>query len=123
MRMRILAALALAGGLIAVPAATAGAAPPSTTCDGAGCVSYVNRGVELGGPCNGGTRWVYGLDASGNTLRCGTPNTWRASGPLVGVRTNSSSCEGESGVAQSPDGLPLSCIDGRWRHDFNPSFY
>lgn len=115
--------LAMAGGLFAVPGAIASAAPPSTTCDGADCVPYVYRGVAEGGHCLGGTRWVYGLDASGNTLRCGTPNTWRASGPLVGIRTNSSSCEGENGVAQSPDGLPLSCLEGRWRHDFRATFF
>ena len=125
MRMRILAVLAmasgLASGLIAAPAATA--APPSTTCDGADCISYLNRSAKAGAPCLGGTRWVFGLDASGNTLVCGVDHEWLSSPPLVGVRTNSSRCDGGSGVAQSPDGFPLSCVDGQWKHDFNKSFY
>jgi hypothetical protein len=120
--MKLMAALALAGGLIAAPAATAYAAPPSQTCDGADCVSYINRGVEAGGPCLGGTRYVFGLDASGNTLICGFKQEWLPSPPLVGVRTNSSACN-TTGVAQSPDGIPMSCVGGHWKHDFNKSFY
>jgi hypothetical protein len=121
--MKLMAAVALSCGFIAAPmvsAASASAYPVS--CDGAGCVPYVERGAALGDPCVQNTRYNFGLDASGATLACSANREWIASPPLVGVRTLRSLCGEDKGVAQSPDGVPLSCIGGAWTADYRVPF-
>ena len=121
--MKLIAAVALGCGFIAAPmvsAASASAYPVS--CDGAGCVSYIERGAALGDPCVPNTRYNFGLDASGATLACSANRVWIASPPLVGVRTLRSLCGEDKGVAQAPDGVPLSCIGGAWTADYTVPF-
>lgn len=121
--MKLVAAFAMACGFVAAPMATAGTASALPgPCEGADCVSYVHRGVEAGGPCRVGTRYIYGLTSSGGTVVCGSDRQWRASPPLVGVRTQRTACT-PGGVAQSVDGLPLSCVDGTWNPDFTATFF
>jgi hypothetical protein len=118
-----MAAVALGCGFIAapmVPAASVSASPG--TCDGAACVTYVERGAVLGDSCTQNTRYNLGLDASGATLACNAQGKWIASPPLIGVRTFRSLCGENKGVAMSPDGVTLSCIGGAWSPDYTVPF-
>src|SRR5258705_7529194 len=116
--MRLMAAVALGCGFIAAPlVGAAGAAASPGTCDGAACVTYVERGAVLGDPCVQNTKYNLGLDASGATLACNAQGKWIASPPLVGVRTVRSLCGEDKRVAMSPDGVTLSCIGGGRRAD------
>jgi hypothetical protein len=122
--MKLLAAAALACGFVVAPmvsSAIASAVPG--WCDGADCVPYVDRGAVQGESCTQNTRYNFGIDAGGNTLACSSRSQWIASPPLVGMRTLRSLCGQETGVAQSPDGVPLSCIDGAWTADYSAVFY
>lgn len=123
--MRLMAAVAIAGGVLAAPLAGLGigaASATPSTCDGAGCVPYVRTDVQLGGHCTQNTRYNFGSDASGNTLACNSKSTWISSPQLIGVRTLRSPCD-SSGVAQSPDGVPLKCDGGAWSPDYWTMFY
>ncbi|KXW78905.1 hypothetical protein [Mycolicibacterium phlei] len=121
--MRLLAAAALACGFVAAPMVTAATAPASPGyCDGAACIPYLDRSAVAGGPCTPKTRYNFGLDAAGNTLACSGDRVWVASAPLVGIRTNRLPCGDETGVAQTPDGIPLSCREGAWSPDYTTIF-
>ncbi|MGV0849472.1 hypothetical protein [Mycolicibacterium phlei] len=121
--MRLIAAAALACGFVAAPMVTAATAPAAPGyCDGAACVPYLDRTAVAGAPCTPNTRYIFGLDAAGNTLACSGNRAWVASTPLVGIRTNRLPCGDETGVAQSPDGIPLSCKDGAWSPDYTMTF-
>jgi len=122
--MKILAAVALACGFAAAPfvvASTASASPGY--CDGAGCVPYLDHTAVAGEHCTQNTRYNWGLDASGNTLACSSRAVWIQAPPLVGVRTLRLPCGDQTGVAQSPDGVPLSCTGGAWSADYSWTFY
>jgi hypothetical protein len=122
--MKLIAAVALASGFIVAPMVAAGnASALPGTCDGADCVPYVDRGAAQGEPCTQSTRYNFGLDASGNTLACSSKSRWIPSPPLVGMRTLRSLCGEDKGVAQSPDGVPLSCLGGAWTADYSVIFY
>jgi hypothetical protein len=119
--MKFIAVPVVACGLIAaafVPAGNASGSP----CDGADCVPNVTHTAVLNGPCTIGTRYIFGLDASGNTLICTTSYSqggsvikgfWAQSLPLIGVRDPGTPCSG-SGAAQSPDGSPMMCQNQGW---------
>ncbi|MDT5281067.1 MAG: hypothetical protein QOJ20_2262, partial [Mycobacterium sp.] len=78
-----MAAVALGCGLIAAPMVSAASVSASPgTCDGAACVTYVERGAVLGDACTQNTRYNFGLTASGATLACGSKGHWVASPPL-----------------------------------------
>ena len=126
--MKLMAAVAIAGGFLAAPlvglvigTVTASATPSS--CDGAGCVPYVNHEAQLGASCNQSTRYNFGMDSSGNTLACSSKSQWVSFAPLIGVRTLRSPCGDTSGAAQSPDGVPLKCAGGAWSADYSVMFY
>lgn len=122
--MKLMAIVALAGGFVAAPMVGAPVASGlPVICDGAECVQFVDRGAVLGEACEQSTRYNFGLDPSGNTLVCTFNKQWVASAPLVGIRPLRSSCGEDKGVAQTPDGLPLSCIDGSWTYDVSAVFY
>jgi hypothetical protein len=118
--MKLLEVVALACGLVAVPMMTASTASASPDyCDGAGCVAYVDRSAVRGEQCSPNSRYIFGLDPAGNTLYCSSNRVWGPSAPLVGVRTLRLPCGDDKGVAQSPDGVPLSCIGGAWTADYS----
>ena len=136
--MKLMAALALACGLIAAPMMTAvdasaepdcdgvecAPAPPLVpVCDAADCVPYVNRGAAVGAKCVTQTRYVFGMDASGNTLVCTGKREWAKSAPLIGVRLYGGFCGDDKGAAQSPDGQPLACKHQTWLGNYDPIFY
>lgn len=122
--MKLMAAVALACGFVAAPMVGAPIASGlPVTCDGADCVMFVDRGVALDGACEQSTRYNFGLDASGKTLVCTYRKLWAESPPLIGIRTLRSECGETKGVAQSPDGVPLSCIKGVWTADYSKIFY
>jgi hypothetical protein len=121
--MRLMAAVALGCGFIAAPmVGAAGASASPGTCDGTACITYLERGAVLGDSCVQNTRYNFALTASGATLACGSKGRWVASPPLVGIRTLRSLCGEDKGVAQSPDGIPLSCIGGAWSPDYTVTF-
>jgi hypothetical protein len=122
--MRLLAAVALACGFVAAPLMTASNASGSPGyCDGADCVPYLDRTAVEGGSCVQNTRWNLALDAAGNTLACSSRSMWIAAPPLVGVRTLRLPCDGDQGLALTPDGVTLSCTGGAWSADYSWTFY
>lgn len=122
--MKLMGAVAVAGGVLAAPLALSGTASATpSTCDGAGCVAFVDLEAQLGQTCQQNTRYNFGVDASGNTLACNSKSLWVSSPPLVGVRTLRSACGDATGVAQSPDGVPLTCRGGAWTADYRVIFY
>src|SRR5258705_1731128 len=117
--MRLMAAVALGCGCMAAPMVSAASVSASPgTCDGAACVTYIERGAAAGDSCVQNTRYNVALDASGATLACSANRVWIASPPLVGIRTVRSQCGESKGVAMSPDGVTLSCIGGGRRADY-----
>jgi hypothetical protein len=119
--MKLMTVLALAGGFVAAPliaAGTASALPPSW-CDGAGCVPGVVHNASRGAQCVAATRYSFGLDSSGNTLVCTQGHVWILTRPLVGVRPLGAPCDGSTGSAQSPDGIPMSCKNAGWVADYS----
>ncbi len=121
--MKLVAVLGMVGGLIAAPVITAQPAS-ATLCDDAGCVPYVDRGVQQGASCVfTGLRYVFGLDAAGNTLICNNRNTWVSAAPLIGIRAVGQPCDGNTGLAQSPGGMVLSCGDSGWITDFSSIYF
>lgn len=123
--MKLLAVVALAGGLIAAPMTGAGYAsgsPWSPWCDGQDCVPYVARNVVQGDPCVKRAHYVFGFDSSGSTLICTGDGEWVQSVPLIGVRTLRAPCYGSEGAAQTADGVPMSCDGQAWSAD-NTAFH
>ncbi|MGE2716058.1 hypothetical protein ACQI4L_18550 [Mycolicibacterium litorale] len=121
--MKLVAVLAVAGGVLAAPLVTASPAAASP-CNSVDCVPYVDRNIDPSEACvPGGIRFLFGLDASGNNYLCNAQGSWVPQPSLVGVRTNAAPCDGSTGVAQTPDGLLLACKDGAWRTDFTAFYY
>ncbi|BBY19055.1 hypothetical protein [Mycolicibacterium litorale] len=121
--MKLVAVLALAGGALAAPLVTASPAG-ATPCNSADCVPYVDRNINPSESCvPGGSRYLFGLDASGNNYLCNVQGEWVAQPALVGVRTNGLPCHDSTGVAQTPDGLVLTCKAGAWKPDFTTFYY
>jgi hypothetical protein len=122
--MKLLAAVALACGFVAAPMMTATAAWGSPGyCDGSGCVPYLDHTAVAGEHCNQNTRYNLGIDASGGTLACSSRSVWIAAPPLVGVRTLRLPCGNDQGLAMTPDGVTMSCVDGAWTADYSWTFY
>lgn len=98
-----------------------------SACNSADCVPNITQNAVLGGPCTIGTRYVFGLDANGNTLICTSYSAgytqatgiewkghWSSAPPLIGVRDQGSSCSGTGVAAQSPDETPMICENQVW---------
>lgn len=101
--------------MVVLPMETASGSP----CDGTSCVPHLITNAVEGAPCEAARVYPFGLDASGNTLICyatyrnPTTTAWSRVPQLVGVRDYGAQCSG-TGVAQSPDGLPLVCRGSTW---------
>jgi hypothetical protein len=137
--MKLMAVLALACGFIAAPVIAAPnasgepecdgpdcvpAVPYVPSCDGVDCVPYVARNVAQGARCTLATRYVFGLDSSGKTMICTANNVWQSSSaPLVGMRTLGAPCGEAKGLAQTPDGQPLSCKYQAWTADYSGIYF
>jgi hypothetical protein len=115
---KVIAASAVACGLVAVTIPLAGTA--SAACDSVDCVPNVARGVTSAAPCTPAPSYVFGLDAGGNTLICASQGMWIPVGPLVGTREVSQPCDKAGDTAQQPlagndlqlmrtPGVPLRC--------------
>jgi hypothetical protein len=121
--MKLVAVMAVACGVLAAPLVTASPAT-AVPCNSVDCVPYVDRNIDPSETCvPGGSRYLFGLDASGHNYLCNTQREWVSQPPLVGVRTNRAPCDGSTGVAQSPDGLVLTCKSGGWTPDFTAFYY
>lgn len=71
-------------------------------------------GAVLGAPCTNTTYYVFGVTDWGRIVFCGSPRRlpprWFRSTELRGVKIEGSPCPGSEGeMAQSPEGLFLSC--------------
>lgn len=100
----------LTAGVLAPPAA---AGP--TVCDYPSCTPGITPGVVLGASCDNTTYYVFGVTSWGRLLFCGSPRRygprWFRSPPMAGVKDENSNCGGyETYVAQSPDGMFLTCL-------------
>ena len=121
--MKLTVAVALAAPLVGLGVSAGVASATPSTCDGAGCVPYVDHTAQVGASCNQSTRYNFGMDSAGNTLACSSKSQWMSYAPLVGVRLLRSPCAETGGVAQSPDGVPMKCSGGAWSADYSAIFY
>jgi hypothetical protein len=123
--MKLMAVLGLACGLAAAPLiAAGGAAATPGTCDGVDCVPYVDRNIVPTDPCQFQARSPFGLDAKGATFACNASNEWVAVAPLIGVRTLRALCDEQvPGVAQTPNGQPLTCKGQAWSTYYDVLYY
>jgi hypothetical protein len=124
--MKLMAVLALACGFTAAPMVAAGAASALPgTCDGAECVPFVDRNVDPAAPCAFGSRFPFGLDATGGTFLCTAENKWVTAAPLIGMRTLRAACDAsqEGKAAQTADGQPMICDGLAWNVRLDPLYY
>ena len=63
-----------------------------------------------------GSRYPFGLDATGGTFLCTAENEWVTAAPLIGVRTLRAACDAsqQGKAAQSVDGQPMICDGLAW---------
>jgi hypothetical protein len=122
------AALLVAGGLVATPAN----ADP-TSCDEPSCVPGIRPGVVLGTLCDSTTYYVFGVtasapggsDAPNRIVFCGSPRRyaprWFRSPSLVGIKDLGADCTPYLNmVAQAPDGRFLTCMAQNGRTQWVP---
>jgi hypothetical protein len=126
--MKLVGVVTLAGAVIAAPLIVAGSASalPESSCDGAGCVPGVPHDAVEGAACVSGTRWAFGMNASGTkTFICSSRSQWVPTKPLIGVRPLGAPCDGakDKGSAQTPDGIPMTCKGTNWIGDYDAIFY
>jgi hypothetical protein len=123
--MKLMAALALACGVVAAPMMAAGTATADRgACDGVDCVPYVKRNIAPADHCSFTSRFPYGIDASGNTFACAATDQWLPVAPLIGVRTLRAPCDPNvPATAQTPNGQPLNCEGGAFTSDFKALYY
>jgi hypothetical protein len=121
--MKFMGVLALTCGFLAAPLMTAGNASGQPSCDGSGCVPFVAHDVASGQPCVFHDGYVFGLDKSGRTLVCDSLAQWTPSKPLIGVRTLGAPCDGSSGLAQAPDGMPMVCNGQSWVQGYGELYF
>jgi hypothetical protein len=123
--MKSIAVLALACGLTAAPMMAAGTAwADRGACDGVDCVPFVDRNIVPTDYCSFTSRYVYGVDAKGDTFACAATNQWLPVAPLIGVRTLRAPCDPNvPASAQSGAGQPLKCEAGAFTSDFNTLYY
>jgi hypothetical protein len=120
--MKLVGVVALAGAIVAAPLIVAGsaAAVPASWCDGAGCLPGLPHDAAQGASCIYGTRYDFGA-----TFICSSRSQWVPTKPLVGVRPLGAPCNAaqDTGSAQSPDGVPMTCKGNAWLGDYNDIFY
>ncbi len=110
-------AAAITGAAIAVAPVAAGD-PPHYDGD----VPGMNYAAELGAPCDNYERFIFGRGPDGQAEAChfithqfpaAQSGYWVLSFPLYGVQDVGAPCADHAdlrgSVAQSPDGLPLTC--------------
>jgi hypothetical protein len=116
----VIAASAIACGLITAPIPLAGQA--SGACDALACVPNVARNVAEGAPCAPRPSFVFGVDSDLRTLICASQGVWVRVGPLVGEREVTMPCDRAGDTAQQPlagndlqllrtPGVPLRCAE------------
>ncbi|WP_285031631.1 hypothetical protein [Mycolicibacterium sp. lyk4-40-TYG-92] len=107
--------LAVIAGTLAMTSAPVGAADAPVPCEDAFCTPGIAPGVVLGAPCGDTSRYVFGTTSWGRLVFCGSPRRYEPryfrSPPMRGIKTEGAACpEFLNDVAQSPDGLFLSCV-------------
>ena len=112
MRFTVAAVTALLGAGVWM-APPAGAGP--TVCDYPACTPGIQPGVVIGAPCDDTTYYVFGVTAQGRLVFCGSPRRYEPryfrSPPMAGIKDENADCINYANyVAQSPDGLFLTCI-------------
>jgi len=109
--MRVLAVLLTVGAVTScacpdqAPSTSAADAPPS-----ADAVRGVRRAAP-GESCSDVTHFIFAVTEGGQQLACrGDPPRYELSATVIGVRELGAGCD-EEGLAQSPDGSPMLCLD------------
>ncbi len=94
--------------------------PPGAECNNPNCTPGIAPNIVLGSYCNNTTYYVFGVTDWGRLVFCGSPRRyeprWFRSPEMHGIKNENDLCPSLDGeVAQSPDGLFLTCIakDGR----------
>jgi hypothetical protein len=109
--------------MLTAPVPSAVAEPAPTDCDNPFCTPGITPGVVLGAPCSDTANFVFATTSWGRLVFCGSPRRYEPryfrSPPMEGVRAENSNCSGfDNFVAQSPEGLFLSCVamngESRW---------
>ncbi|MGX9673556.1 hypothetical protein [Mycobacterium sp. HM-7] len=113
MRKQLLLAIAV-GALTFDPAPVAAADAPAS-CEDAYCTPGISAGVVLGAPCDDTSHFVFGTTSWGRLVFCGSPRRYEPryfrSPPMRGIKIEGSRCpQFVNDVAQSPDGVFLSCV-------------
>ncbi|MUL78212.1 hypothetical protein [Mycolicibacterium sp. CBMA 226] len=115
--------LAIGVGALTFASAPAAAADAPAACEDAYCTPGISAGVVLGAPCADTSHFVFGTTSWGRLVFCGSPRRYDPryfrSPPMRGIKVEGSPCpQFVNDVAQSPDGVFLSCVavdDGtRW---------
>lgn len=98
-----------------VSALTLATVASGSPCDGPDCMPNINRHAREGTPCTPSTRYVFGVDPTfGYPMACLSSGKWVRSADLVGVRDQGARCYGNTGLSQSPTGVPLACDTHGW---------
>lgn len=93
-------------------------APLTGNSGASNSIPGITLGVVTGQSCSNTEAFIFGVSPSGQPMACGHAlnggGLWGPSIALVGVRPVSSPCTEAGLAAQSLNGLPLVCGDGRW---------
>lgn len=89
--------------------------PPGAECNYPNCTPGIQPNVVLGSYCANTTYYVFGVTNWGRLVFCGSPRRyeprWFRSPEMHGIKNEGDLCPALDGqVAQSPDGLFLTCI-------------
>jgi hypothetical protein len=108
-------ALAAPALFVAAPASAQPPPPPAgVECNYPNCTPGIQPNIVLGSYCNNNTYYVYGVTSWGRLVFCGSARRyeprWFRAPEMHGVKNEGGDCAALDGeVAQSPDGLFLTC--------------
>lgn len=95
-------------------ASSSGVSPPPASATEAPAAADAVPGMrhaEFGEACGDSEHFIFAISGTEQMLACrGQPGRYELSAPVIGVRTPDAPCD-EEGLAQSPDGSPLMCLD------------
>lgn len=115
----MLAALLTVSTVTAAPAAAQPPPPPAPEeCNSPECTPGIAPHIVLGSYCSNTTYYAFGVTDWGRLVFCGSPRRyeprWFRSPEMHGIKLENDLCPAMEGeVAQAPDGLFLTCGQGR----------
>ena len=117
--MGVGAAAVAVAPMIWAPIAASEPVPPEPPmlfdCNDPSCTPGIAPNIVLGSYCNNTTYYAFGVTSWGRLVFCGSPRRyeprWFRATEMHGIKAEGADCGGyESDMAQSPDGLFLTCI-------------